>query len=212
MQIEQDIERFSKLHGWAKHLTLEGQPYLLFPWKGQQPKTPFEPDVSDTEGIHWWAWDAKDINEIPICGVGKDIIMRHPVEFNCCLRGIEAAEDGTRYIDGIATIERTYPDYEAILRGEYPYVDSLEKIFYLDSLRQKKKAEYTAHLIRVLFEEKCPEWLAADDRRANVLRMSGGDDSAAAIVCGRSPPVRSKKSGLFRRAKSARDVTKGGKN
>ena len=208
MQIEEDVERFSKLHGWAKHLTLEGQSYLLFPWKGQQPRTPFEPDITDGEGIHWWAWDAKDINEIPICGVGKDIIMRHPVQFNCCLRGIETAADGTQYIDGIAAIERAYPDFESHLRAEYPYVDSLERIFYLESLRQRKKAEFTAHVIRALFEEKCPEWLSADERRTDALRRSGGSDEAAALVFGQSPPPR-KKSGLFRRAKSARDVHKG---
>jgi hypothetical protein len=180
-----DFARFSRLHAWYNHLPPEGQPFLIFPWRGQQPCTHFDPQVDDTEGIHWWAWDSRDISEIPISGVGKDIIMRHPVYFNCALRGVE-----TNCIKGIAVIERHWPDYEATLRQEYPYLGSLERVFQLERTRQLLKAEFTAQVITALFEEQCPAWLR------------GVEDTTP------PPAQRPQRTGLFRRSKSAHKVKK----
>lgn len=205
MEPEKDFARFSTLHMWSNHLPPEGAPYLIFPWRGQQPKTHFDPQVEDHAAMHWWAWDARDINEIPIHGTAKDIIMRNPVYFNCALRGVEQSENGP-YISGIAAIEKNYPDFETTLRGGYPEIRSLEKIFRLESLRQIKRAELTAHIITALLEEQAAFWLHAGDERREELRRSGGDDGDAAIVCGRTPPT--PKKGLFRRAKSSRSLEK----
>jgi hypothetical protein len=200
MEPEKDFARFSKLHAWYNHLPPEGIPYLIFPWRGEQPKTHFDPQVSDDTSIHWWAWDARDINEIPIHGRAKDIIMRNPVYFNCALRGVETSEGGT-YIEGIAAIEKNYPDFETTLRAQYPEVRSLERIFRIESARQIKRAELTATIITSLLEEQAPAWLRVGAERDDELRRSGGGDDDAAAVCGRTPPSAKKK--LFRRAKSA---------
>jgi hypothetical protein len=188
-----DLDRFSKLHSWFTHLSFEGDDYLLFPWKGQQPKTPFDPQIEDAAGIHWWAWDSRDIDEIPIDGVGKDIIMRHPVKFNCCLRGVEVSADGSSFIEGFSVIERHEPEFEAQIRARYPGLMSLERMFEYESLKQKKSAEKTAHLIKLMFEEKCPWWLTMGPERDDYLRSSGGDVERAAMYCGSPPSGRKKK-------------------
>lgn len=207
MSIVADIERFSRLHSWFTHLSARGEKYLLFPWRGEQPKTPFDPQIEDTTGIHWWAWDARDIDEIPIDGIGKDIIMRHPVTFNCCLRGVEIAADGSTYIDGYSIITRNEPEFEPQLRAKYSGLNSLERMFEYESYCQIARAVKTARLIKLMFEEQCPWWLTAGQEREDYLRMSGGDEERVAAHFGKSPPTDRKKKKM-RRGISAFELRK----
>lgn len=186
--IAADLERFSRLHSWYLHLPFAGESYLLFPWRGEQPKTPFDPQVEDKEGIHWWAWDARDIDEIPIDGIGKDIIMRNPVIFNCCLRGVEVAADGSTYVEGFSVIMRNDPEFETSLRANYPGLKSFERMFEHESYCQISRAVRTARLIKAMFEEQCPWWLEAGQEREDYLRMSGGDEQRLATLCIKSQP------------------------
>jgi len=198
MSIRADFERFSRLHPWYAHFSLAGSKYLIFPWRGEQPKNSITPDVDDSGGIHWWAWDARDIDEIPIDGIGKDIIMRHPVTFNCCLRGVEFAADGSKYIEGYSVITRNDPEFEPSLRAKYPNLNSLERMFDYESYSQIARATKTAHLITMMFEEQCPWWISAGQDREDYLRMSGGDDERVASYFGRSPQNGRKKKKLKR--------------
>ena len=52
----EDIDRFSTLHSWYKHLHYhdDGVPFYMVPLKGQQMRYHFDPQVSDPVGIHWY--------------------------------------------------------------------------------------------------------------------------------------------------------------
>ena len=102
-QAKSDIERFAKFHSWYKHLSYEGEDFLIFPWKGQQPRNVIDTKVEDEENLHWWVWRADFIDEIPVDGMGKDIIMRRPVRFNCFLRGLDG-EEPHRHLRGMSVI------------------------------------------------------------------------------------------------------------
>ena len=116
--LEYDLLRFSKLHLWYKNLPFDGQSYLIFPWKGQQPQNHFNPYISDQERLHWWLYPADFIDEIPVTGYGKEIVMQNAITLNCFLRGIE--EDG--HIRGWCLIKGRTPKLVSILQKRYPYI------------------------------------------------------------------------------------------
>ena len=102
--IYEDLYRYAKLRGWFRSLPAEGKAYLIFPWRGQQPKNPINPCVDDRVGLHWWVWEADYIDELPINGIGKDIIMRRPFRFDCFLRGLD-----NDYLQGWGVICKNNP-------------------------------------------------------------------------------------------------------
>lgn len=177
LRIADDVNRFSRIHMWFRFLPLEGREYLIFPWKGQQPKNPINQDVSDTDELHWWIWDAAFIDEIPIIGVGKDILMRHGVMLNCFLRGCELNPDGSIFVKGWAVISSRYPRVMDILHRRHD--STLSDEFHGD-VNMYYKIEQDAQItnlitaaknIFTLFQQNCPEWLNAtdvhDERRLN---------------------------------------------
>jgi hypothetical protein len=56
--LDKDIERFSTLHSWYKHLWFDdgGVTFYMLPLKGEQERYNFSPEVSDPVGIHWHFW------------------------------------------------------------------------------------------------------------------------------------------------------------
>ena len=53
--LDADIQRFSTLHSWYKHLSFEngGSEYFIIPQVGQQARYSFDPCINDTTGVHW---------------------------------------------------------------------------------------------------------------------------------------------------------------
>lgn len=53
--LDKDIQRFSTLHSWYKHLRFvdDGVPFCMVPMKGEQARYNFSPCISDSTGVHW---------------------------------------------------------------------------------------------------------------------------------------------------------------
>lgn len=156
-RLEGDLLRFSKLHLWYQELSFEGKSYLIFPWKGQQPKNHFDPQVKDSENLHWWLYPASFIDEVPVSGYGKEIVMQNPVILNCFLRGVE--KDGT--IKGWHMVKCRTPKLKSSLQKRYPHINSAESGSYvtLEFQRQLGNATKSAYKIYVAMTKKSPEWL-----------------------------------------------------
>ena len=49
----QDFRRFQLLHSWYKHIRLEGEDFYFYQAVGEQERYGFDPQTSDTTGLHW---------------------------------------------------------------------------------------------------------------------------------------------------------------
>jgi hypothetical protein len=190
-----DVNRFSRLHMWFRYLPLDGKEYLIFPWKGQQPKNPITQEINDKDGLHWWIWDSAFIDEIPIYGVGKDILMRYKVTLNCFLRGDENNIDGSVYVKGWAVILSRYPHVMDVLRKRYDSMLSSEfhgdinMYFKLEKEAQTKRLLNAAKNIIALFQQNCPEWLNTElDPAERKLNRNFSLDSIDYHSMSGSPP------------------------
>jgi hypothetical protein len=166
-KIREDLLRFSKLHMWYKHLSYEGKSFLIFPWRGEQPKNSFDPQIIDDNNLHWWIYYSDFIDEIPIDGRGKEIIMQNSIKFNCFLRGVETdchTKDQS-YFRGWFLLKRKYPKIEKILRKKYPYAKGdINTFVIMEYLAQIETAEEKANIIFKLFLSECPKWLDYPER------------------------------------------------
>jgi hypothetical protein len=161
--IREDLIRFSKLHMWYKHLSYEGKDFLIFPWRGEQPKNSFDPQVQqDDYNLHWWFYYADFIDEIPIDGRGKEIIMQHSIKFNCFLRGVETdchTKDQS-YFRGWFLLKKNNPKINKLLRKKYPYAKGdINTFVIMEYLAQIEKAEEKANIIFKLLLSDSPMWL-----------------------------------------------------
>ena len=201
--IRKDILRYSQLHAWFRYLTYEGKSYLLFPWKGEQPKNSIHPEVSDPVGIHWWVWDAHFIDELPIDGIGKDIIMRRPVTFNCFLRGLEG-DVNNPVLKGWEVIKHNNPHLPKKIRHTKSSFDFARS----EHNDQIEKAVKTAMEIYVLFKKDCPEWLeipdASDisDASDDMSDVSSQEESLGSADIPRTPVRKLHKKPKVRRTQS----------
>ena len=154
-----DLYRFSKLRAWYRYLPFEGRSYLLFPWVGEQPRNHINPEVSDSEGLHWWVWEADFIDEIPIDGIGKDIIMRRPVKFNCFLRGLEG-DANSPYMKGLDIIKKNNNLPKKITsRSSRGNINQAFEYARESHSQQIQDAVSMAIEIYNAMEEQCPEWI-----------------------------------------------------
>jgi len=117
-KIRKDVIRYSKLKPWYKTLKCDGSWYLPFPYKGKQPKKPFE-TIKKRYEIHWWFIESEYIDDLPYDGELKEYIMRHSVWFNCFLKGYEITENGEKYYKGYQDIIVNNPGIEHELRKKY---------------------------------------------------------------------------------------------
>nr|QBK85797.1 MAG: hypothetical protein LCMAC101_03920 [Marseillevirus LCMAC101] len=173
--IPEDLLRFSKLHLWYKHLPFEGKEFLVFPWTGQQPKNFFEPEVTDQGGLHWWVWYADFIDEIPLDGRGKEIVMQHSVTFNCFLRGLEecGTEKGSTFFRGWYLIKRSYPTMEKVLRKRYPNAKGNSDLCAaIEHNLQLENAKIAAENIYDLMYKECPRWLKTNNTSKKSLMLN----------------------------------------
>lgn len=118
--IHPDTIRFSQFHMWYKTLPFEGRDFLMFPFRGFQPRNDFAKRENQDE-IHWWFLETEYIDELPISGFKKEFIMTHPVTFNCFLRGTESIHDSP-VLKGTIEIELNNPGIIKKLRAKYPTV------------------------------------------------------------------------------------------
>ena len=174
--IQKDIERFSKLHMWYKHLSYDGKEFLIFPWKGHQPKNCFDPQIEDNINLHWWIYYADFIDEIPLHGRGKEIIMQNPIRFNCFLRGIEidCHTNGHPYFRGWFLLKRKYPKINKFLRKKYPHVkNDIIEFANIEHFNQLEEAKIRAGIIFNAMRKDCPEWISGQ----NLLSLAKSDSS-----------------------------------
>lgn len=171
--ITNDITRFFRLHMWFRYLPLDGKEYLLFPWKGEQPKNAVEADIVDEQGIHWWIWDSAFIDEIPISGVGKDILMRYRISLNCFIRGEEDNLDGTVHVKGWQAIVNKYPRAMDILKRRHPTAGGDVNLYFRYEMEsQIEQAGKAARNILEMFQQTCPEWLGVNNPENNERRLN----------------------------------------
>jgi hypothetical protein len=172
--IHDDLNRYAKLRAWYRYLSFEGKKYLLFPWKGEQPKNPINPEVQDSLGMHWWVWDANFIDEIPIDDIGKDIIMRRPITFNCFLRGLEG-DVNNPHLQGWDVIKKNNPNLPKKLTARHSKTEiSCFEYARNSHNEQIDKAVKIAMEIHELMLAECPQWL--------VIRSNGSDGSDRPIA------------------------------
>ncbi len=185
-----DFIRFSKMHLWYKDLPLGGANFIIFPWKGEQPKNYINPEVSDSEGYHWHVWDVDRIDEIPLNGLGKDVIMRRLVTFNCFLWGVEDTIKEDRFdrvCRGWYILNRRYPDIKKHLIGKHHLSFKLEDMVLLESHRQIERAIRKAVEIVDELTSRCPEWiglppLSASDPTNQICRDNLKRDFSSKMV------------------------------
>jgi len=160
-RITSDIERFSKLHLWYKELPFEGHNFILFPWKGIQPQNYLNCE-EETEDLTWHIWPSNRIDEIPVSGIGKDVIMRKTVVFNCFLGTIREDSTGNMYIMGKSSLEQRYPNFETVLKKKYGNKTVDELILMEHHLQIRKASKNARHIIREM-KERCPQWIGLPD-------------------------------------------------
>ncbi len=168
--LNQDLLRFSKSHLWYKHLSFEGKSFLIFPWKGQQPQNVFCLGEKDDSEMHWWIYYADFIDEIPIHGKGKEIVMQNAIILNCFLRGME--EEGV--VRGWYMLTNRNSKLKSVLRDQYPHIPASQSELYyqLESMRQLEKAKQTAYSIFNFMSNICPEWLLSSSPSVSVSPIS----------------------------------------
>jgi hypothetical protein len=82
-ELDADINRFSTLHSWYKHLEFKdgGTLYYIWPKRGQQLRYSFDPRVTDPIGLHWHFIYHRNIESIVDERV-RAIVARHPFRLN----------------------------------------------------------------------------------------------------------------------------------
>ncbi|CAF3596936.1 unnamed protein product [Rotaria sp. Silwood1] len=131
-QLDADIERFSTLHSWYKHLAFKdgGTEFIIFPQKGEQPRNSIDPSITDTAGLHWFFLRICDQSIITDERIRK-ILVRHSFqlnpffyhdEMNCWsnskLNGKRTLR--TFYGGHIIIMDRNQKDFESWIRSNYP--------------------------------------------------------------------------------------------
>ena len=166
-----DLMRFTKSQEWHKILTLEGVPYMLFPFYGMQPKTIFERTLHDADSFHWWFYPALLISDLPIHDRGKEIIMQNCVNFNIFLRGLESnQETGETYYQGWGYVRKQYSSHaEEFLKkmndndtssaGTPHKAKNFIELVYSDQQRQIALVKQKAKIIFELLLQQRPECL-----------------------------------------------------
>ena len=82
-RLDKDIQRFSTLHSWYKHLSFEngGSLFYLIPQKGEQERYSFDRRVTDVDGLHWWFLGSAYARLI-VDEQLRTIITRYPIRLN----------------------------------------------------------------------------------------------------------------------------------
>jgi len=162
---EKDIHRFSKLHLWYKELPLKGENFIIFPWKGKQPQNYLTlPDsAEDAEKYTWHIWRASRIDEIPLHGIEKDVVMRRSVIFNSFLWGVSHDKEGNVFLPGWGVLRQRYPQIEEVLREKYGS-KPINEMVKAEQKVQIQKAIQTAREIVSEMIIRCPVGIGLPSR------------------------------------------------
>jgi len=155
-RIKSDIERFATLHLWYKELSYKGKQFIIFPWKGVQPQN-YLITPKETSDYTWHIWEASRVDEIPITGRGKVLIIRNTITFNCLLYGCQKDQIGNSFIPGWVRLVDKYPSLHQLKEkyGVKSYIDGVLKEKHL----QIADAINAAHEILTGLSLYDPEWL-----------------------------------------------------
>lgn len=86
-EIVKDVERFSRLHSWYKHLPANGRVYIPIFLTGHQPRDSVHPEITDRVGLHVHFRAKIFMNAEDLLTYAKG--MPYPVTFNMFFRGLE---------------------------------------------------------------------------------------------------------------------------
>ena len=127
--LDADISRFSTLHSWYKHLefTDGGTLYFIWPKRGQQMRYSFDPQVTDTIGLHWHFIYHNNIGLIVDPRV-RGIVARHPFRLNPFFYHDEETQSAStnksagfrRFYGGDMILSSYCSDFQTWLKINYP--------------------------------------------------------------------------------------------
>lgn len=138
--IQSDVERFSKLHSWYKHLPLDGKEFAVIFEKGDQARNGIYPEIKDKEGLHASILDLPWLKQYH-----PERKYTYTFKFNCFLRGLEKtgnyrpllginSDDYTKFVQ-----ENGYegcPTAEIFEKEHKRQVDAAVKMIYQEALEQ----------------------------------------------------------------------------
>lgn len=162
-----DLELFSRMHMWQRELTPSGRQFLAFPWKGRQPKNELQRVLDDQSTLHWWFWPSERIDELPLSGRAKEIIMERSITFNSFLRGVELAPEDQSNIQGVtrgwSLMTTKHPDLQRVMQMKYPEANGDTRYYFeQEHEAQLQDALITLHAIYTRLLLDCPELLHSD--------------------------------------------------
>lgn len=146
--IRVDVERFSKLHSWYKHLPLTGNEFVVIFDKGEQPRHSICPEIKDKEGMHAIILDLSWLKQhYPDCK------YTYTFKFNCFLRGLEKY-GGYRQLCGI-----NHDEYIKFIKDHGYDRYNTEEIFEKEHQRQ------VDHAVQMIYQEALEQnFIINDDK------------------------------------------------
>jgi hypothetical protein len=151
----------------------------MFPFPGKQPRNIFQ-RREDIDSIHWWFLEVELLDELPLEGKIKEIIMMNPVTFNCFLRGTEKTSGESPVLKGTFEIEEFNAGIMSKLREKYPNVrvpsgsDAILTYANLEKRDQISSALKTGKRIFKAIAKTNPEYLTdRSDESCDVSSESG---------------------------------------
>jgi hypothetical protein len=117
-----DIQRYSTLHSWYKHLSFlhGGTRFYILPARGQEQRNIFHTRVADKEQLHWhFVRDLNYINDERI----RTIIVRYPIFLNPFFYHSARRSDKTQwriFYGGIIIMEYCQDEIIEWLHENYP--------------------------------------------------------------------------------------------
>jgi hypothetical protein len=108
--LDKDIERFSTLHSWYKHLSFidGGVTFYMVPLKGEQERYNFDPRISDHIGIHWHFWREESM---PLADKRiEEISQKYPIKLNPSFHPCGSSVSGVLVGSGPDFVRQYYPE------------------------------------------------------------------------------------------------------
>ncbi|CAF0890038.1 unnamed protein product [Didymodactylos carnosus] len=151
--LKADVDRYSTLHSWYKHLTFDefGTLCYILPRKGEQPRYSFDPRIRDSNGIHWhFLGSISHLTDKPI----QKIVQRFPFRLNPLF--YNSGNNTSSYLMVVRKnykeyFETTYPvEYKQCLtnNGLFDYKnDIISKLLRQDYERQYKDIQQAADCV-----------------------------------------------------------------
>ncbi len=122
--VMKDLQVHAQAHRWYMELSLEGSEFVFFPWVGEQPRNMLQSNRKDPTSMHWWCWPMYRADEIILDEKCKEIVLKHPVKFNCFLGGVEHGsrnkKNQSEGIIGWSHLSAKFNDLAKILEDQHP--------------------------------------------------------------------------------------------